>query len=118
MTRRLPEGDVVDRLQSSWFPATLAVRQKDIETALARRHLTAGTLVLYDVTSSYMEGRCCPLAQFGYNRDGRRRRRGRDATLSVARSSYDQIDNLDELGILVDLRDEGLQRTGVADHEG
>ncbi len=50
----------------------LAVRQKDIETALARRHLTAGTLVLYDVTSSYMEGRCCPLAQFGYNRDGKK----------------------------------------------
>ena len=50
----------------------LAVRQKDIETALARRHLTAGTLVLYDVTSSYMEGRCRPLAQFGYNRDGKK----------------------------------------------
>ena len=47
----------------------LAVRQAAIETALARRHLTGGTLVLYDVTSSYMEGRCCPLAQFGYNRD-------------------------------------------------
>ena len=31
-----------------------------------------GTLVLYDVSSSYMEGRCCPLAQRGYSRDGRR----------------------------------------------
>ena len=50
----------------------LAVRQAAIETALARRHLSAGTLVLYDVTSSYMEGRCCPLAQFGYNRDGKK----------------------------------------------
>jgi hypothetical protein len=50
----------------------LAVRQTAIETALARRHLTGGTLVLYDVTSSYMEGRCCPLAQFGYNRDGKK----------------------------------------------
>ena len=50
----------------------LAVRQAAIETALARRHLTGGTLVLYDVTSSYMEGRCCPLAQFGYNRDGKK----------------------------------------------
>jgi len=47
----------------------LAVRQAAIETALAGRHLAGGTLVLYDVTSSYMEGRCCPLAQFGYNRD-------------------------------------------------
>jgi len=50
----------------------LAVRQAAIETALARRHLAGGTLVLYDVTSSYMEGRCCPLAQFGYNRDGKK----------------------------------------------
>src|SRR5260370_14973182 len=50
----------------------LAVRQAAIEPTLARRHLTAGTLVLYDVTSSFMEGRCCPLAQFGYNRDGKK----------------------------------------------
>ena len=50
----------------------LAERQSAIETALARRHLAGGTLVLYDVTSSYMEGRCCPLAQFGYNRDGKK----------------------------------------------
>src|SRR6185312_8033739 len=41
-------------------------RQPAIETALARRHLTNGTLVLYDVSSSYMEGRCCPLAKRGY----------------------------------------------------
>jgi hypothetical protein len=39
---------------------------------LARRHLKDGTLVLYDVTSSYLEGRCCALARFGYSRDGRR----------------------------------------------
>jgi Transposase DDE domain len=50
----------------------LAVRQPAIETALAKCHLAGGTLVLYDVSSSYMEGRCCPLAQFGYNRDGKR----------------------------------------------
>jgi len=49
----------------------LSVRQPAIETALARRHLSGGTLVLYDVTSSYLEGRCCPLARFGYNRDGK-----------------------------------------------
>ena len=42
-----------------------------IEKALARRHLKDGTLVLYDVTSSYLEGRCCELARFGYSRDGR-----------------------------------------------
>src|SRR5271156_4787 len=50
----------------------LLERQSAIEAALAKRHLTNGTLVLYDVSSSYMEGRCCPLAQRGYSRDGRR----------------------------------------------
>ena len=50
----------------------LAVRQPSIEAALAKRHFTGGTLVLYDVPSSYLEGRCCPLAQFGYSRDGKR----------------------------------------------
>jgi len=50
----------------------LLARQERIEAALARRHLEEGTLVLYDVSSSYFEGRCCPLAQLGYSRDGRR----------------------------------------------
>jgi hypothetical protein len=50
----------------------LAVRQPAIEAALAKYHLAGGTLVLYDVSSSYLEGRCCPLAQFGYNRDRKR----------------------------------------------
>ena len=50
----------------------LAVRQPAIEAALAKRHLAGGTLVLYDVSSSYVEGRCCPLAQFGYSRDRKR----------------------------------------------
>lgn len=50
----------------------LAERQPAIETTLARRHLKNGTLVLYDVSSSYMEGRCCPLAKRGYSRDGRK----------------------------------------------
>ena len=46
-------------------------RQPAIETALAKRHLQGGTLVLYDVSSSYLEGRCCPLAARGYSRDGK-----------------------------------------------
>jgi len=50
----------------------LLERQAAIETALAKRHLQNGTLVLYDVSSSYMEGRCCPLAKLGYNRDGKK----------------------------------------------
>ena len=52
----------------------LGAAQPAIERALARRHLKNGTLVLYDVTSSYVEGRCCELARFGYSRDGRRDR--------------------------------------------
>jgi transposase len=47
----------------------LLVRQERIEQALARRHLGDSTLVLYDVSSSYFEGRSCPLARLGYSRD-------------------------------------------------
>jgi transposase len=50
----------------------LLQRQERIEARLARRHLAEGTLVLYDVSSSYFEGRTCPLAQLGYSRDRRR----------------------------------------------
>ena len=49
----------------------LVSEQAIIETSLARRHLSEGALVLYDVTSTYLEGRCCPLAQHGYSRDHR-----------------------------------------------
>lgn len=52
----------------------LAGRQSKIEDALAGRHLTDGGLVLYDVSSTYFEGRHCPLASFGYSRDHRRDR--------------------------------------------
>jgi transposase len=50
----------------------LGERQEAIEKALARKHLHDGTLVLYDVSSSYVEGRCCELARLGYNRDGKK----------------------------------------------
>jgi transposase len=50
----------------------LLVRQPAIEAILAKRHLTNGMLVLYDVSSSYMEGRCCPLAKRGHSRDGKK----------------------------------------------
>src|SRR5919197_672529 len=49
----------------------LGQQQARIERALAQRHLADGTLVLYDVSSSYLEGRCCELARFGYSRDRR-----------------------------------------------
>jgi hypothetical protein len=42
----------------------LVGQQERIEQSLARRHLQNGTLVLYDVTSTYFEGRTCPLAKF------------------------------------------------------
>ena len=45
--------------------------QPRIEAALAKKHLACGTLVLYDVSSSTMEGRCCALAKHGYSRDHR-----------------------------------------------
>jgi len=48
----------------------LGAAQPTIEAALAKRHLRDGALVLYDLTSSYLEGRHCELAQHGYSRDG------------------------------------------------
>ena len=47
----------------------LYARQERIEKKLVHRHLTEGSLVLYDVTSSYYEGHTCPLAHFGHDRD-------------------------------------------------
>ena len=49
----------------------LGDQQARIERTLARRHLKDGTLVLYDISSSYLEGRCCELARHGYSRDRR-----------------------------------------------
>jgi Transposase DDE domain len=46
--------------------------QGAIERGLARRHLNEGTLLLYDVTSTWLEGRCCELGRLGYSRDGQR----------------------------------------------
>ena len=50
----------------------LEERQARVEDRLARRHLSDGEMVLYDVSSSYFEGRSCPLAKLGYSRDGKR----------------------------------------------
>jgi hypothetical protein len=50
----------------------LLERQDRIEARLARRHLEEGGLVLYDLSSSYLEGRHCQLARIGYSRDGKR----------------------------------------------
>jgi hypothetical protein len=63
------EGATEDELYGAldW----LLARQPSVERALARRHLVPGGLVLLDVTSTWMEGRCCPLAAHGYSRDHR-----------------------------------------------
>ena len=50
----------------------LLERQDPIERKLAARHLKPGGLVLYDLSSSYFEGKCCPLAALGKNRDGKK----------------------------------------------
>ena len=50
----------------------LLPQQSQLEAALARRHLGERSLVLYDVSSTYFEGHCCPLARYGHSRDERR----------------------------------------------
>src|SRR6266702_3131652 len=64
------EGVDADQLYAAldW----LGERQQRIEGRLARRHLAEGSHFLYDVSSSYFEGRSCPLLALGYSRDRRR----------------------------------------------
>jgi hypothetical protein len=50
----------------------LVERQDAIEAGLARRHLAHGGMALFDLSSSWVEGRCCELAAFGHSRDGKR----------------------------------------------
>ncbi|OIQ79487.1 transposase DDE domain protein [mine drainage metagenome] len=52
----------------------LLERQAKVEDALAKRHLSSGCTVLYDLSSSYFEGSTCPLAKYGYSRDHRKDR--------------------------------------------
>jgi transposase len=67
------ELDVADATEDHLYEAMdwLLRRQRAIENKLARRHLGEGVQVLYDVTSSYYEGKTCPLARFGHDRDGK-----------------------------------------------
>jgi hypothetical protein len=79
MTRRFGQSTLADELalgavaEAELLGAMdwLLARQERIEKALARRHLTDGGFLLYDLSSSYVEGRCCPLAALGHNRDGK-----------------------------------------------
>jgi hypothetical protein len=65
---------VADASENDLYAAMdwLLARQDTIEKKLATRHLKPGGLVLYDLSSSYFEGSCCPLAKLGYNRDGKK----------------------------------------------
>ena len=79
MTRRFHQTTVADELSLSAVTEPelldamdwLGDRQQRVENTLAKRHLTDGGFVLYDLSSSYVEGRCCPLAALGHNRDGK-----------------------------------------------
>lgn len=66
---KVQDADVDELYQAlDW----LLARQGRIENKLAARHLREGGLALYDVSSSYYEGRCCDLARRGHNRDGKK----------------------------------------------
>jgi Transposase DDE domain len=79
MTRRFQQTTLTDELALGEVtePELLSAmdwlldRQERIERTLARRHLAQGGFVLYDLSSSYVEGRCCTLAALGHNRDGK-----------------------------------------------
>jgi transposase len=70
------ELGVADATEDDLYMALdwLLKRQPHIEKKLASLHLSEGSTVLYDVTSSYYEGRTCPLVRFGHNRDGKKGR--------------------------------------------
>jgi len=79
MTRRFSQTTLADELELGEVtePELLGAmdwlleRQDRIEKPLARRHLAEGSFVLYDLSSSYVEGRCCELAALGHSRDGK-----------------------------------------------
>ena len=65
---------VADATEDDLYAAMdwLLARQDTIRKKLAKRHLSAGALVLYDLSSSYFEGSTCPLAKLGYSREGKK----------------------------------------------
>jgi hypothetical protein len=78
-TRRFAQSTLADELslgevsEAELLAAMdwLLERQQRIERTLAKRHLAGAGFMLYDLSSSYVEGRCCPLATRGYSRDGK-----------------------------------------------
>lgn len=66
--------DIQDANENELYAAMdwLRQRQESVEQGLAAKHLSEGCVVLYDLSSTYLEGRQCPLAKRGYSRDGKR----------------------------------------------
>lgn len=77
-TTTLPHHlDILDTKLNSLYEAMdgLLKKQGTIQKALAKRHIKEGSLVLYDLISSYFEGKTCPLSAFGYSRDQKRKKK-------------------------------------------
>jgi hypothetical protein len=80
MTRRFHQTTLTDELSLGEVTEAellgamdwLSSRQDRIEKTLASRHLSDDSFILYDLSSSYVEGRCCELAALGHSRDGKR----------------------------------------------
>jgi transposase len=74
-TRTLPQDLSIEHAtEDDLYKAMdwLLDHQDLIEKKLAARHLESGGLALYDLSSSYFEGKTCPLAAMGHNRDGKK----------------------------------------------
>jgi hypothetical protein len=82
-----PDLDVAGASTDEVYAAMdwLLGRQDAIEAELARRHLRHGGMALFDLSSSWMEGRCCELAAFGHSRDGKRGKQQIEYGLLTAR---------------------------------
>jgi transposase len=76
LTTLAEELNITDATLDETYAALdwLLERQEGIENRLAKKHIDEGSLVLYDISSSYYEGSTCPLARYGHNRDGKKDR--------------------------------------------
>lgn len=124
------ELGVEDATEADLYAAMdwLLERQGRIERKLAKRHLKEGELALYDLSSSYVEGECCPLAKRGYSRDGKRGTlqvnyglltgpRGCPVAISVyPGNTTDSTTVMDQVGKLKN--DFGLQEIGLVGDRG
>jgi transposase len=72
LSKTLGLGESVDEDDLYAAMDALEARQPVIEQTLAKRHLHDGSLVLYDLTSTYFHGHSCPIAKMGYSRDGKK----------------------------------------------